>query len=321
MSKYNSKIIFIISAGHSGSTLLDLMIGTLPNTISTGELVWLPWQVWRDGKMCNASPKQDICTCLKIFRECPVWSKILQCISDTTSQNVISHPLDFNLSFLSNKKYTEKTSFRLKVLRKIFEYSIINNQGLFLNSILKNQKGIIQNNLILYDSIVKTMKVSSVVDSSKDILRAYAIWKERPSDIKVILLYKDAKSYAASGKHWGADEPTEKHLKKWLNIYKNRFVPILKTMKTEVLTVKYNNLVEQPTKTRQRLAQFIGSICTNGDWQINTRNMHLVAGNPMRFQGIVNIKYDDRWKRELTTDEQKLAEDYENQMERLILSM
>jgi hypothetical protein len=321
MSKYNPKIIFIISAGHSGSTLLDLMIGTLPNTISTGELVWLPWQVWRDGKMCNETPKQDICTCLKTFRECPVWSKILQCISDTTSQNVISNPLDFNLSFLRNKKYTEKTSIRLKALRKIFEYSIINNQELFLNSILKNQKGIIQNTLVLYDSIVKTMKVSSVVDSSKDILRAYAIWRERPSDIKVILLYKDAKSYAASGKHWGVDEPTEKHLKRWLNIYKNRFVPILKRMKTEVLIVKYNNLVEQPTETRQRLAQFIGSICTNSDWQINTHNMHLVAGNPMRFQGIVNIKYDDRWKRELTRDEQKLAEDYENQMERLILSM
>jgi hypothetical protein len=43
--KTKSKIIFIISAGHSGSTLLDLLIGTLPSVVSTGELIWLPWQI------------------------------------------------------------------------------------------------------------------------------------------------------------------------------------------------------------------------------------------------------------------------------------
>jgi len=318
MDKINPKIIFIISAGHSGSTLLDLLVGTLPNTISTGELTWLPWQVWRDGKKCNMTPKQDICTCLKTFKECPVWGKVLQRISVETSQNILSDPLNYDISFLRNKNYTGKRSFKLGILRRIFEYSIIKNKKFIFNSILRGQMSAMQNTLILYDSIAKTLKIPFIVDSSKDILRAYAIWKQRPSDIKVILLYKDAKSYAASGRHWGAAEPVEKHLKNWLSIYKNRFIPILKKMNTGTLIVKYDNLVKQPDKTRQIIAQFIGSPYTDGDWQIDTQNMHLVAGNPMRFQGKVDIKYDDRWRLELTKDEQMLAEYYENRMVRLM---
>jgi|MTBAKSStandDraft_2_1061841.scaffolds.fasta_scaffold54323_1 hypothetical protein len=314
------KIIFIISAGHSGSTLLDLLIGTLPSVLSTGELIWLPWQTWRDGKKCNATPKQDICTCLKTFRECPVWGKVLKNLSGESGRDILKDPLSFNISFLRHKEYTSDTSYKYRILRKLMSISILYHQKWITDSILTSQKESIDNTLMLYDNITKTLKISFIVDSSKDILRAYAVWKKRPNDVKIILLYKDAKSYAASGKHWGAQISMDNRLKQWLHAYQSHFVPILHKMKgCEIFPIKYNEIAQQPDIVRFRLANFIGAPIENNDkWQINTKMVHLVAGNPMRFKGQIDIKYDDRWQRELNLYEQRLAENYEDKMKFLV---
>ncbi len=316
------KVVFIISAGHSGSTLLDLLIGTLPGVVSTGELVWLPWQTWRDGKQCTAIPKQDVCTCLKTFRECLVWSNVLHNISIQSGLDILNKPLTYNISFLRNKKHTSGSSYKHRVLRKIMKTAIIYNNNWITNLILNSEKESVNNTLMLYDNIAKTLNTPFIADSSKDILRAYAIWKKRPEDTNIILLYKDAKSYAASGKHWDFKAPIEKRLKEWFHGYQNTYVPILNKMSgCNILCVKYDDLASKPDVVRNTLANFIGTGCTDGNSQINTKNMHIVAGNPMRFKGVIDIKYDDRWRDELNSEELKLAEQYEEQMQNLISTL
>lgn len=316
------KVIFIISAGHSGSTLLDLLIGTLSDVVSTGELIWLPWQVWRDGKQCTATPKQDICTCLKTFRECSVWSSVLRNISRQSGLDIFNNPLIYNISFLRHKKYTSGMSYKYRILRKLMKTAIIYNKVWMTDMVLNTQRESIFNTLILYDSIAETLKTPFIVDSSKDILRTYAIWKQRPEDISVVLLYKDAKSYAASGKHWNSEAPIEKRLKEWLHIYQNSYVSILhKMVGCNILCVKYDDLAREPEMVRNTLANFIGTDCADSNFKINTKDMHIVAGNPMRFKGIIDIKYDDRWRLELNSEEIKLAEQYEQQMQNLISTL
>jgi hypothetical protein len=183
------KIIFIISAGHSGSTLLDLLIGTLPNVLSTGELIWLPWQTWRDGKICDATPKQDLCTCLKTFRECPVWGRVLLNIFRKSKNNIIADPLSYNISFLRHKKYTSGISFKHRFLRKSMKSAILYNQNWLTNAILRYSREPLNNTLTLYDTIAETLGTSFISDSSKDILRTYAVWKKRPEEVKILLLY------------------------------------------------------------------------------------------------------------------------------------
>ncbi|MFW5804266.1 MAG: hypothetical protein ACOCWG_03435 [bacterium] len=39
-----AKLIYIISTGHSGSTLLDILLGTFNNVFSTGEFRYFTWQ-------------------------------------------------------------------------------------------------------------------------------------------------------------------------------------------------------------------------------------------------------------------------------------
>lgn len=91
-------------------------------------------------------------------------------------------------------------SYQLRILRKVLRSAIVHDLNWLTRFIIGSQKQTIQNTWMLYDHIASTLETPYVVDSSKDIFRAYAIWKKRPEDTMVVLLHKDAKSFAASGK-------------------------------------------------------------------------------------------------------------------------
>jgi hypothetical protein len=196
---------------------------------------------------------------------------------------------------------------------------------LLTNLIIGSQKVTIQNTWMLYDHITGTLETPYVVDSSKDIFRAYAIWKKRPDDTMVVLLHKDAKSFAASGKHWKTTTSIQKRLQKWLGAYRKTYIPVLKKMPgCRILSVKYDELAMAPEQVRQKLATFIGVLpesLPDIGGGIAPRNMHIVAGNPMRFKDSIHIRYDDRWRTELTPEELDTTERYEARMQDLIATL
>lgn len=72
-----AKLIYIVSTKHSGSTLLDLVIGSIPEVFSAGEALYLPYQLLRT-RDSNGLPDQPyICSCLKSFKECKVWQGVI----------------------------------------------------------------------------------------------------------------------------------------------------------------------------------------------------------------------------------------------------
>ncbi len=202
--------------------------------------------------------------------------------------------------------------------------AIVHGQGWLTEAVIRSQKEAVRNTWMLYDIIAETLETPYVVDSSKDIFRAYALWKERPDDTMVVLLHKDAKSYAASGKHWNSGGSIQTRLRRWLNAYKATYVPVLKKMTgCRILSVKYDELAIAPEQTRRKLAEFIG--ITPGSLPdmetISPQNMHIVAGNPMRFKKTIHIRYDDRWRTELCAAELDLGEKYEEKMQNLIATL
>ena len=60
--------VFIASLGHSGSTLLDLMLGSHPRLVSLGEV---------HATIARAAEKQNVCTCGKAADDCPIWGPVL----------------------------------------------------------------------------------------------------------------------------------------------------------------------------------------------------------------------------------------------------
>ncbi len=66
------KLVFICSMEHSGSTLLDLMLGGHSHIIGLGEII----QVIKRGPMGMGKTRQVVCSCGSIIDECVFWSKV-----------------------------------------------------------------------------------------------------------------------------------------------------------------------------------------------------------------------------------------------------
>ena len=63
-----------------------------------------------------------------------------------------------------------------------------------------------------------------------------------------------------------------------------------------MIVIPYEELAKKLQEIRAKLARFLG-LAEQGELiKIDTREHHLVAGNPMRYKGQISIRYDDSWK-------------------------
>ncbi|MDF1571404.1 MAG: hypothetical protein P1P82_07305 [Bacteroidales bacterium] len=75
-----SKIIYIAGLGHSGSTLLDMSLGTLPGVIGLGELKTILDDRTRSNHYTS------FCSCGKKAAECEIWSRVPDLFSGISSR-------------------------------------------------------------------------------------------------------------------------------------------------------------------------------------------------------------------------------------------
>ena len=112
-----TKIISIISKGHSGSTLCDILTGSLPRVFSTGECVYFPWQLSRNGGMCELG--QDFCSCGAKFSECNIWSKVIGSISQRVGFDILESPYHFPMAMYKNQIYRQPMTKVDRIMRGI----------------------------------------------------------------------------------------------------------------------------------------------------------------------------------------------------------
>jgi hypothetical protein len=167
MKNKNITVIYIAGNGHSGSTLLDMAIGSSPDIFSAGELTFIT----RD------SIFDEYCSCSKLIKECEVWSKTI-------------------------KIWLEKSPVKLedyKRLRLKFERNKTTARA-FISKLNPSQdfKTYCAATLILFEAIQEVTGKSVIVDSSKSPQRIAVL--NKIVDLKVIHLCRNAKGVLNSAK-------------------------------------------------------------------------------------------------------------------------
>jgi hypothetical protein len=286
------KVVFILSVGHSGSTLLDIMLGQFRNNFSTGELSHITWQLFRE--IHNIGDNQSKCTCWNEFTECKVWSNIFQELSTQKKIDVNNLPSKFKI------KYYEKLSFfednigkRLK--RKIYKENINLNviPGMFFSFLLKH---INENNRLLYKTIQKVTKCENIIDSSKDIIRFNEIKKYM--DVFPIILIRNINDILKS------KFVNDEHLvKTWRNYYNKQVLPIIIKMSSDdYKIVSYEKFTNNPLKTIENVTKKLNSNIKEFKNTVVMDDMHLAAGNPMRFNNKIILRSKEIDERLLLND-------------------
>ena len=65
------KIIYVLGLGHSGSTVLDMLLATAGKAVGLG-------QVWRVLREDFATSKERVCSCGETALNCPLWGSVLE---------------------------------------------------------------------------------------------------------------------------------------------------------------------------------------------------------------------------------------------------
>ncbi len=192
-----TKVVSILSAGHSGSTLCDILTGTIPGVFSTGECIYFPWQLYRNGNVCELG--QDICSCGERFSDCKTWQRVIGEISEKSGYDLFDDPLRFKMAMYKKQTYGQEISTFTRIIRalfvrtlKIWPYNRLS--GIFAFPVRKR----LNNNWLFFDAICRTTGASHVVDSSKDIVRMALLQQDRLANVFVVLLIRDIEGVAAS---------------------------------------------------------------------------------------------------------------------------
>ncbi len=277
MHKKNYTVVYIAGNGHSGSTLLDIILGNGENCFSVGELSF----IIRDGL------EEEYCSCNIQIKSCEFWTEVF----DLWSKSRIS---DFKQYKRSRHKYERNATFLRTLMNSIFP--------------TREFKVYKINTELLFDAIHKVSGANVIIDSSKSPQRIAVL--RGNLNIKVIHLCREFKGVLNSAKH-----AMKKDIKKGIEADSNAR-RTSKTLVDWVLTnllcsifkigvptkkLKYKDYIQKPEKFKEFHPAFAKIVN-----QHSFSAEHMIAGNHIRLKKDIKIdpnlgfSYNRLSKRQLT---------------------
>lgn len=302
------QMVYICSAGHSGSTLLDILLGANSNIESLGEITQLPKNIALNTQCC----------CGDMLDECVFWNEVLNRLDKRLNKSIRNDPYSLNLGFIHAVTVVDhKHQNRWQVLeRKLahaasffsYRYNLPK-----LGLVESKFREAIANKWALYEEVAAVSGKSHVVDSSKHYLEAVKLHQKSPANTKIILLIRDGRAVFNSGLKMGLGE--KKALGAWLDTYQ-RALPLLDKYvpSTDVLTVHYESLAKEPEATMRGICDFVGLEFQDSMVDLSASNNHIANGNNMRFEKGASIRYDDSWLKALSGEQLDFFEKHAGSM-------
>jgi len=271
--KNKPHVIFIQSAGHSGSTLLDMILGTADNAISLGEI--RQWNKYFTPDSTHPEPRHekqrfDTCTCGANLDndECSFWNKI-------------HNKYGYTITLPENKNLKKDIAGYLVTYYTLEQIAPLNNDYIRLLIELQEKTG-----------------CNTFIDSSKSIqwmLMLARHYQKRDIDLSVILLERDARGVYYSHKKIQRNPRKELAQRRFMHKARNLIVESENIPSVhityEALNLDNENAIEK--------IEGMGLDLENWQEKVQATTYHLIGGNPMRFKKFKGLKYDNSWVEKL----------------------
>jgi len=228
--------------------------------------------------------------------ECAFWHSIFQKVSDQgldfgpanwTNDYRFTHPL-------LHRIFTRDSSFALvRTLQRWVERHLpVYRQRI---------KRIDRVNEAFVRAVLETAGAEVFFDTSKGSMRLARLLASSAFDLRVVTLVREVRAYAASARRRGTS------LRDAAETWKKDQLTIRAVTKElphgRKLLVRYEDLCTNPSGTLTRLYDFCGVAPMELPRQLFSHEHH-VLGNNMRMAGSIEIRLDERWRRELEDSEQ-----------------
>lgn len=263
------KLVYILGTGHSGSTLLELILSTDPNTVSLGGFRYLDFYLKGERGVTHDDAGF-------VAAESPMWAPI----AEAPEKFIKAEPIEPTLSFKN----------RLSILLR-GEPTVVPHryQNDCLYRFVQRQASDV------YDT-----QIEVIVDSSKTLARLLELEYNCSYDVYVIHLVRDVRGVVNSNRKLG--KSTFASIRYWLtdNLYAARF--LRRSIPAERWRrLRYEDLVADPEEEIAKLNHWLGleidmhRLVDN----INNQQSFRFAGNTMRHKKFEGIRTDASWKQQL----------------------
>ncbi len=284
------KCAFIVSPSYSGSTLLSILLAHHPKLITLGEYLDNKVRRYREGE-------GDYCSCGEKLTECPFMADL----SSSVQKKGIDFSVDYpDTAFISDDKLAAPV-LRAYIRNPLFE--LVRRVAISaLPAARDTIKRVVNRNSIVIGTMLEKAGASVYLDSAKNNNRViYFDRYAKDMDVKVIWLIRDGRGITNSIiRHTGNDVATSA---KWWAVTQRSVIQTTRYLPAEnVLTMKYEDLCENPQKWLSESCRFLGLDPTLMPESFSADGLHL-TGNNMRLKGLAEIKPDEKWKAALSKDD------------------
>ena len=271
------KILYIVSDRRTGSTLLENLLGQLEGFSSVGELRMLQGHLRQQGPGDKWGWK---CSCGEPIRECALWGEV--------NRNL---PLDELRTRLDHREGG----------RSMFE-SIPKAVDAALDKYALSGMEVAQDSLRILMAFAEQSASSWVVDSSKDALQGYFLYKARPESVRILHLKRSIGEIAFSKLgHRKGGVGSSFQMAQYLSsvALQNRFADELvsRIAPESKFSLHYRDLATDPQASLAALLQFLNApvsaeLLPN---HMEPFSSHSIGGTPSRFDRRA-VVYDDKSK-------------------------
>ena len=187
------RYIDICSAGHSGSTLLDLLLGSHSSIASLGEI---------DQLSKNIALNTD-CSCGAPIRSCPLWSEVVRRFGAEIGIDIVSHPYALHMGYpLASTVIDKSHQTALYLARRQLVlgllYVQLRTEVDFLGVATRSTVTAADNNVRIFEAVREILGVQAIVDSSKSYLKAFSLYLLLLDCVRILLLKRDGSAALSS---------------------------------------------------------------------------------------------------------------------------
>lgn len=276
------KVVSIVSACRSGSTLLDMLLGSVDGFFSGGELR----ELWDRGVM-----QQRRCGCGLPVSECPVWSEVLSApsLSSLDPSDVVQW---------------QRSVARVRHTRRLLKTGDASARDPELSRLIETMTA-------LHEVTGQVTGSRVIVDSSKRPADAALAALLPGIQTYVVHLVRDPRAVAHSRRrrktefdHESRPEMERANAARsaanwlWANSVASTIPHYAPTM--PFLRVRYEDLLADPEAWLERILTFVGEPNATAPVHDGVANLgpnHTVSGNPSRFStGTIDLRADEEWR-------------------------
>ncbi|WP_298886969.1 sulfotransferase [uncultured Serinicoccus sp.] len=287
-------VLYIAGSGRSGSTLLERLLGSMPNLVNVGEVT----DIFR-----RVHAGDELCGCGRVFSACPFWTAVG----------------DYGWGGWSNAPLVEVSVLQQRVARQrhIPAHLKVLHRTDFARARREYQDAYRR----LYNAIQTVSGADFVVDASKQPAHLFAL-RGSGMDMRVLHLVRDVRGVSWSQGKRDVARPHSVRSRetmyrqapleaagRWLACQTE--IDLFGRLGERTATVRYEDLIPSPRPVIKSALQELGvevehgALDHVGDGVAHLPSSHGLSGNPSRFQqGEVPLRMDEAWRASMSRPQQ-----------------